>query len=299
MKQYIKNKPTKWGFKCFTLCDSNNAYICRFDLYTGRQDNDGIHGATHQVVMNLIDPYLDQGYHLFTDNFYTSHDLAESLIDRSTALVGTVQSKRRGFPDRLKNVKEMQRYGQRGDMRFEREGNIVYIQWLDKRVVTVLSTIHSANTSVNIHRWVRVAGEYQQQLFVKPAAIDTYNRFMGGVDVFDQLASTYRILRKSKKFTKVIFYDLLGIGTINALKLMCVWMDAHPGVIVRRRSYNQCEFRENLILQLAGIGLHGNPPPAKRRRESSRKVVFTWSIHLSSPRTGPTAPCAGSIDISA
>ena len=36
MKQYIKNKPIKWGFKVWQLCDSLSGYLYEFDLYTGR-----------------------------------------------------------------------------------------------------------------------------------------------------------------------------------------------------------------------------------------------------------------------
>ena len=52
--------------------------------------------------------------------------------------------------------------------------------------------------------------------FRKPEAIDAYNRHMGGVDLFDQVASGYRLPRQSKKYTKVIFYDMLEIAVINA-----------------------------------------------------------------------------------
>ena len=110
MKQYIRNKPTKWGFKCFTLCDSESAYICRFEIYTGHQtDPNNEHGATHQVVMRLMEHYLNQGYQQFTD---------KTLWNKDTALVGTVQAKRRGFPERLKDLKQMKKYGARGDMRY-------------------------------------------------------------------------------------------------------------------------------------------------------------------------------------
>uniref|UniRef100_A0A8C6SX46 PiggyBac transposable element-derived protein domain-containing protein n=1 Tax=Neogobius melanostomus TaxID=47308 RepID=A0A8C6SX46_9GOBI len=36
MKQYIKNKPTKWGFKLFVLADSDNGYTIDFKIYTGK-----------------------------------------------------------------------------------------------------------------------------------------------------------------------------------------------------------------------------------------------------------------------
>ena len=107
---------------------------------------------------------------------------------------------------------------------------------------------------------------FVQQPFRRPAAIDTYIKFMGSVDVFDQLASSYRILRRSKKFTKVIFYDLVEVATINAFKLMCAWMAEHQDDIIRGRSYCQYDFRLKLVRQLVGIGLHEEPPLAKRRR---------------------------------
>ena len=34
-KQYIKNKPTKWGIKAFVLSDATIGYVKRFQIYTG------------------------------------------------------------------------------------------------------------------------------------------------------------------------------------------------------------------------------------------------------------------------
>ena len=34
-KQYLKNKPTKWGIKVFVLSDAVSAYIKRIQIYTG------------------------------------------------------------------------------------------------------------------------------------------------------------------------------------------------------------------------------------------------------------------------
>ena len=35
-KQYMKNKPTKWGIKVFVLSDATNGYIYRIQIYTGK-----------------------------------------------------------------------------------------------------------------------------------------------------------------------------------------------------------------------------------------------------------------------
>ena len=69
MKVYVKQKPVKWGFKSYTLCDSETAYNCYFEMYTGQNVPPGEHGLTHDLVMRLMQPYVGQGYRLFTDNY--------------------------------------------------------------------------------------------------------------------------------------------------------------------------------------------------------------------------------------
>ena len=36
LRQYIRNKPTKWGFKLWWLCDSRNGYTSSFSVYRGK-----------------------------------------------------------------------------------------------------------------------------------------------------------------------------------------------------------------------------------------------------------------------
>ena len=43
MKQYIRNKPVKWGFKLWCRCDAVSGYLYQFDMYTGRK-TDTEHG---------------------------------------------------------------------------------------------------------------------------------------------------------------------------------------------------------------------------------------------------------------
>lgn len=79
----------------------------RFDLDTGKQHDNHSNGATHAVVMPLVQPCLKKGYQLFTDNYYTSQALGEALFARQTTIVGAMQVKHVGFPQRLKNPKGM------------------------------------------------------------------------------------------------------------------------------------------------------------------------------------------------
>lgn len=82
IRQYIKDKPTKWGMKLWVLADSSNGYTIDYDIYIGKDAGRDVsaHGLGYDVVMKLMQPYLNQGYHLFVDNFYTSVPLFKTLF---------------------------------------------------------------------------------------------------------------------------------------------------------------------------------------------------------------------------
>jgi hypothetical protein len=74
IKQYIKDKPNKWGIKAFLLCDSQTAYCFRFEIDIARSsDFEGENlGLTSAVVLNLTKGMEYKGHIVYTDNFYTS-----------------------------------------------------------------------------------------------------------------------------------------------------------------------------------------------------------------------------------
>ena len=53
-----------------------------------------------EIVMQLMHKYclLDQGYHLYTDNFYSSPHLATALLKRDMGFCGTVRSNKKMWP---------------------------------------------------------------------------------------------------------------------------------------------------------------------------------------------------------
>ena len=281
MKVYIKDKPTKWGFKVFALCDSMNSYNWTFEIYTGEQPAQvSAAGKTHDLVMRLFNQLRNQGYSLYTDNYYTSHALANTLLSCNSHLVGTVRSNRTGFPQALKNVKDFEKKGKRGDIRYVVSNSIAYVQWLDKRVVTVLSTKHRATDQNDAQRTVRVNNQWVQQSIKRPAAIADYNTNMGGVDAFDQLASSYRLLRRSKKSWRCIFYDLVECIVINSYLLFVEYKSLHPDALPRIAGYSQDNFRAFLVRQLADIDADEPPPLAQPGRKRKHKEVEQHGTHL-------------------
>ena len=70
-RQYMRNKPTKWGFKYWVLADITG-YTVDFNIYLGKVTASSGKGLSYDVVMDLIQPYSFQGYEVYVDNFYTS-----------------------------------------------------------------------------------------------------------------------------------------------------------------------------------------------------------------------------------
>ena len=52
--------------------------------------------------MELVEPYLDQGRHVFTDRYYTSIPLAQALHNRATSFTGTANKTRADLPDQIR-----------------------------------------------------------------------------------------------------------------------------------------------------------------------------------------------------
>lgn len=201
-KQYIPQKTHKYGVKMFKLC-SSDGYTWAMKLYCGKE-RDAKASVPTNVVMTLAEKLLNQGRTVFTDNYYTSLDLANKLLDKQTHLVGTLRKNRRGNPKeviakKLKRGEIIARENKRG---------ITVLKWRDKRDVLLLSTKHSDEmTEVAINR------ERKQ----KPQAVMEYNKGKSSVDLSDQMASYNSALRRSIKwYRKIAIEIILGTTIVNA-----------------------------------------------------------------------------------
>ena len=90
MRQYIRDKPIKWGYKLWVLADAKTGYTSNFFVYTGKQEGTIQHGLGYKVVFDLLEDFKNQGYHIFIDNFYTSVQLLQDLHKLKTFVTGTM-----------------------------------------------------------------------------------------------------------------------------------------------------------------------------------------------------------------
>uniref|UniRef100_A0A672YCG2 PiggyBac transposable element-derived protein domain-containing protein n=1 Tax=Sphaeramia orbicularis TaxID=375764 RepID=A0A672YCG2_9TELE len=248
-KQYIKNKPTKWGFKLYVLADSACGYTLNFFVYGGKEGEPSGKGQSYDVVMRLLKiPFLGTGYKLYVDNFYTSPTLFCDLLERKIAACGTIRINVPGYPQTKKN--DISPKEPRGTVRWLRRGNLLFLKWLDCRVVNMCSTIHRAHSNKSVKRKVKVKqGRWTEKDVLVPECITDYNKNMGGVDLSDALIGYYNVLHKTRKWYKTLFYHFVDIATVNAFilhKELCKMQ--------KKPQLTQKKFREKLILSLTEIG---------------------------------------------
>ena len=166
--------------------------------------------VTESVVLELAKGLENRGHHLFCDNYYTGVPLFSSLRDLGFGACGTVRVNRRGVPKELTTTKLA-----KGEvLTAQTEDGTLALKWMDKRPVTLLSTIHD-DTMVTKVRRTRLAPGGREEIS-KPHMVTEYNRYMGGVDKSDQLLSYYGFSHRTVKWWRRAFYHLLEVGVVNA-----------------------------------------------------------------------------------
>ena len=97
-KMYMPAKPCKYGLKIFAAVELNSKYFYNARLYEGKIGNRPEFNQALNVCKELMDPLLNKGYNLCTDNFYTSFQLAQFLLSKKTTLVGTMRKNKPEIP---------------------------------------------------------------------------------------------------------------------------------------------------------------------------------------------------------
>ena len=94
---------------------------------------------------------------------------------------------------------------------------ITVLQWKDKQLISMISSIHNDEIISKRRRTRLVTGGREE--IRKPVMIDEYNKYMGGVDKSDQLLSYYGFKHRTVKWWKRAAFHLINLAIVNAYLL--------------------------------------------------------------------------------
>ena len=91
MRQYLKNKPIKWGLKFWFRCGAKSGYLYEFDMYLGKKENNKF-GLGESVILSLCHKLKDTHCFVFFDNFFTIPALLVKLLAMGIYATDTVRA---------------------------------------------------------------------------------------------------------------------------------------------------------------------------------------------------------------
>ncbi|XP_060846007.1 piggyBac transposable element-derived protein 4-like [Rhopalosiphum padi] len=100
-RQYIPNKPNKYGIKIQALVYSRTFYTSNMEVYVGTQPDGPFKcdNSPSSIVKRLISPISKTGCNITMDNWYNSIPLANELLkNHNLTVMGTLRKNKREIP---------------------------------------------------------------------------------------------------------------------------------------------------------------------------------------------------------
>ncbi|XP_032436485.1 piggyBac transposable element-derived protein 2-like [Xiphophorus hellerii] len=221
LRQYIANKPVKWGFKLFCRA-SSSGIIHDLLLYQGASTFFNVALSEEEqalplgakVVTTLCKTIKEpQMSVVFCDHFFTSFNLVQYL---HTALgvkcIGTVRPNRTGGAP-LMTDKDLIKRG-RGACDFRAAEGVLAVKWFDNKCVNLLSNACGIMPFATVKRWSK---ESRAKITIPcPSLISAYNEHMGGIDLSDMLVHLYKTPAKSRRWYFPLFGYILDLCIANS-----------------------------------------------------------------------------------
>ncbi|CAK1541427.1 unnamed protein product [Leptosia nina] len=240
-KQHIHGKPIRFGYKLWSAA-TRHGYLVNCELYQGAsgpglkmQSELGL-GAAVIIELHSRLPQELGPYNLYFDNFFTGLPLLKYLREQNVGGTGTVRENRLENCN-LPNSKDMKKEP-RGKLCHKASKEIITAKWHDNSIVTIASNCHALNPITKVDRIGFVDKKRAKIQVDCPAVIKMYNKYMGGVDRFDENVDSMRVGLRGKKWWYPLFAFGLDAACQNA------WL-------IKRQSENNwtyCDFRRNVAM---------------------------------------------------
>lgn len=240
-KQHIHGKPLRFGYKIWSAATAQG-YLVNCELYQGASGPSlklqSEYGLGAAVILELHSrlPQEIGPFNLYFDNFFTGLPLLNYLHEHNIGGTGTIRENRLENCSLL-NSKDM-RKKPRGEIDYKTSQKIIVAKWHDNSIVSIASNCHGLTPITKVDR-IGVINKKRTKIQVDcPALVKMYNKYMGGVDRFDENVDSMRVALRGKKWWFPLFAFGLDAACQNA------WL-------IKRKCDNNwtyCEFRRAIVL---------------------------------------------------
>jgi len=234
-KFYVPSKPTKWGIKIHTLCDSESGYCLNFEIDPGKTIEKPA-DCTTMETLKIIHPFINKYHIIYMDSYYSSVKLFEDLKEKKTGATGIIRRNRKSLP------KEFVCSSNKNPVEISSSGSLLLTKWKDKKQIICIST---ADDSELIYR-EKYSNNKKKVVKKIPSCIYNYNKYMRGVDHLDQEIQTYRYPHRNNKWRMKVFHHVLEIAVYNSF---LIWKN-----VKLDKTLTYLMFREMLAKELLSTG---------------------------------------------
>jgi hypothetical protein len=211
-KTFNPMKPEKYGIKSCILCDSKSGYCLKLKICSESS-------TVENIVMNLIDGYKWKNHIVYMDNYYNSVRLTELLLSNGIYICGTLRQYRgtsESFEEQFKKMKKEEIF-------YEINTKYIVGGYYDKKPIMFISSFHQPTNDLKeklVKKMNNVDNTkvlvYSKKTIEIPTALKEYNKYMGGVDLCDQMSKYYTCVRKSKTWIRKFQFYLIEIALYNS-----------------------------------------------------------------------------------
>ena len=242
-RQYVPRKPRPTGLKNFVLAGASGL-VLDFELYQGagsfqQYQMDGKKaGQGTGAVLRLCES-LSRGHRLFCDRFFTTLPLISHMLDKGIYLTGTIA--KRNLPVTFTGDAAMAKSGSGTSEQYVLDGAaaVSMVKWYDNKGVLMASPLFGIEPEDECRRWSK---KDKQHLEVKrPAVIERYNKYMGGVDLCDRMISYHKMGARTRRWHLRVISHFIDLALSNC------WIE---GRLDSREKMQLYDFRESVALVL-------------------------------------------------